>query len=172
MIKKIYFTLCFVLSAFYALADPHDCMSKEDAELLAQKVLNQYVMDYCDCCDAMAGDKVVYASLLLVTQAMVVPCSYDAERFSVAIKYTFLSAYNAKKGKLTAKGAIKQINKNLLISSNISLNYHFYMKNGSPERLYVLLDKKEEYTSTCWRLDRFPTAKEVGDKKYKLFMAK
>jgi|GEM_PF-2262771 len=172
--KKILFSLALLFASVCVFADPHDCMNKDEAEALAQKILNQYIIDYCDCCEAN-NDKAdlvaVSAKLLLVTKATVVPCTYDETRYSVTLTYTFVSAYNAKNGKLSSKGAMKQINSKMHIATTASLNYHFYLHKGKAETLYGILSKEIE-NKGCWGLDRFPTAKEVGDAKYKDFLAK
>lgn len=171
--KKIFSTLVCVLFASWAFADPHDCMSKEEAETLAKKITNQYIIDYCDCCDAVNPDApalLTSAKLLYVQQATVVPCSYDEGRFSVKITYTYAGAYNVDKGILKGKNIAKAQEDAMKIQEAVSLNYHFYLKNGKADRLYGLLGLKPE--GTCDGLNRFPTAKETKDKNYKAFLSK
>jgi hypothetical protein len=172
--KKIFLT-CFLLScSFLALADPHDCMSKAEAETLSKKILKQYIIDYCDCCDSVNPDANVLttsAKLLWVTSAQVVPCSYDETRYSVKIGYSFVGAYNVETGKLKGENLAKMTSNVLRIADYVSLNYHFFWSAGKVDRLYGLLQKAQEYGG-CDGLDRFPTAKEADDKKYKAFISK
>lgn len=172
--KKIITTIFCLLVSFWAFADPHDCMTKEEATTLAQKILNQYIIDYCDCCDSAnpdAEELSVSAKLLYIKAATVVPCAYDAERFSVKITYDFGGAYSITEGTLKGKTLANASSEAMKIQDNVSLNYHFCLKNGKVERLYGMLNQKPSY-GTCKGLNRFPTAKEVKDKKYKAFISK
>lgn len=172
--KNLLLAYFFLACPFLAFADPHDCMTKEEAETLAKKILNQYIMDYCDCCDSVnpeANSLTTSAKLLLVTSAQIVPCSYDETRYAVKISYTFVGAFDVEKGKLKGEILAKVASTPLHIFENVSLNYHFYWSAGKVDRLYGLLQKSQEYGG-CEGLDRFPNAKEADDKKYKAYISK
>ncbi len=176
LMKKIQTLLACLLFALplSLWADPHDCMSKEEAETLAKKILNQYIIDYCDCCDSANPDAHVLTSsakLLYIIEATVEKCSYDDTRFSVKIRYNFGGAFEVEKGSLKGKNLAKAPSELMHVWNNVSLNYHFYLNNGKPARLYGLLNQQPTY-GTCEGLDRFPTAKECKDKNYKAFLSK
>jgi hypothetical protein len=176
LMKKIQTLRACLLFAvpLWVWADPHDCMTREEAETLAKKIMNQYIIDYCDCCDSANPDTPkLYSSakLLYIKEATIVPCSYDEGRFSVKITYNFGGAFDVEKGILNGKNLAKAPSKDVPVAQYVSLNYHFYLKNGKPDRLYGLLDQKPSY-GTCDGLNRFPSAKECKYKDYKEFLAK
>lgn len=136
------------------LADANDCFSKETAELLAKKSLNQYIMSYCDCCADNGGPK--QATLLFVKSAKVVVCEYDDKRYSVEMEYDVAGQFSVDKGKLDANSFAATSEG--FIPNKISLDYHFALINGKAAIMYKFVGIKNK-NAICSSLDIFPALK-------------
>lgn len=148
------------VSGFQLYADPHDCMSKADAQKLANKIIEQqFFVDYCDCCD---ND---IAHLFQVMDAEVVACSYDSERYSVKVKKLFLIAFKVNNGSIVKGSYSDQLTDFKRNNSILSLNYHYYWDGFTAEGLAILIGKDEE-ESTCSGLNDFPEPSAVKYKEY------
>lgn len=172
MLKRIIFSILFVCSAFSVWADYDDCMTKAEAEDLAAKVNQKYIIDYCDCCDKVnpEADKIeTGAKLIKVTSAKVVVCDYDETRYSVEITFEFIAAFDINKGKLKMKTLTTAEKGKLAVVKRVSLNYHFYTDGKKAYPLYDLVGKKRE-SPGCGGISRFPTPEEINDKGYQEFI--
>jgi len=165
MKKLLFSTLCVVL--FWGLstqswADPHDCMTKAEAEKLAILIEEEYIFDYCDCC--ASGKAEFYARLLKVKKARVVNCSWDRSQYSVAIEYDWIASFEVNDGRL-GKFMLPILDPAFLdvdLSNGIAtLNYHFYLDGSKAQRLEKLLSK--DSGNGCPGMNRFPTTREMPD---------
>ncbi|TAF67783.1 MAG: hypothetical protein EAZ55_01830 [Cytophagales bacterium] len=163
--KKILFPLLTLILLGYSItktyADPEDCMSKEEAELLAKEIKAQkYIIDYCDCCADVNTDAIVTANLLLIKTATVVPCEYDDTRFSVKIEYDLIKSLEVKSGEYVGTATW---NGNPI--KNALLNYQFFYADAVALQLgYAVRDSYQ--APSCSGLQTFPDAKWINDKKY------
>lgn len=156
-------------------ADPHDAMSKEEADLLASKIVNTFIIDYCDCCDEANPDAnkwEVGAKLLYIKTATVVPCEYDNTRYSVKITFDFIGAFDVKNGIIKTKRYKEQYTDKTPVFEYVSLNYHFYTDGKNAYRMYDLINYQGDKYGTCKGLNRFPAENEVKDDNYKSFLNK
>lgn len=121
--KHILFLLATLALSFSAQADAWDNLTKEEAERVVEKLEAQpYIFDYCDCCDAK-GEYAAKTYFIKVTKTEIVPCSWDAQYFSVKMTYTILAevkytskGINTKKLKAHANSVGQDI---------FTMNYHW-----------------------------------------------
>jgi len=176
--KKLSYLFIVVLSVLFSntvFADPHDCMTKAEADLLASKIVNTFIMDYCDCCDEnnpKANKWEVGGKLLYIKTATVVPCEYDAARYSVKITFDFIGAFDVKDGIIKTKKYKDEYTTKTPVFEYVSLNYHFYTDGKKAYRMYDLVKYTGDQYGTCKGLNRFPTADEVKNNAYKEFLNK
>ena len=149
----------------FVLADPEDCMSKEEAENLIKNVKKEkYIMDYCDCCAEL--DPSVTANLLLITKLSIVPCEYDSESFSVKIETQTVASFLVIDQQYTSKTTFNANPINYAL-----LNYQYYYTDGVALRLGYII--RVEYDAPdCSGLNTFPDPNLVNDKKYKSWYKK
>lgn len=177
MKKFIYLLTVLILTSIShtIFADPHDCMTKEQADLLASKILNTFIMDYCDCCDEnnpKANKWEVGGKLIYVKTATVVPCEYDLTRYAVKITFDFIGAFDVKNGVIKTKKYKDEYTSQTPVFEYVSLNYHFYTDGKKAYRMYDLVNYQGDKYGTCQGLNRFPTADEVKNNAYKEFINK
>lgn len=140
MLKFVIGFLLLMLAANAAFADPWDCMTKDEAKaLVAYLKKNPYVMDYCDCCNQDGTT----AQLLYIQKAVVKPCEYDAERFSVEVTALVLSENTVnKEGSIMTSQANAQMPSSQLL---LSLNYHYTVGDGTNLPLLYALPSALSY---------------------------
>ena len=152
--KKVIFSLVFAFSFMFAntvLADATECFSKETAELLAKKSLNQYIVGYCDCCADVGGKAL--ATLVYVKSTKVVECRYDENSYSVEMEFDVTGTFNVLEKK--PDNASFEVTQTSKMSNILSLDYHFFFANGKASRLFDLVDVKNPNTP-CSSLTTFP----------------
>lgn len=165
-ISTFLFVILLTLTSFVTLADPHYCMSRDEAETLVKKLSQEaYILDYCDCCNDIS-DTGVNAFLIQITQMDIVPCEYDDTRFSVAIETAILAALKVKNGQYIAQ--VDEIASEPLFAL---LNYQFFLHEGQAQALGLLV-KKDYERPNCSGIKGFPPAKMVNNRKYKAWLRK
>ncbi len=163
--KSLYlvlFTLFLSTISFNMYADPTDCMSKSEAEDLAKKIKNQYIVRYCDCCADVNKDAQVKGALFLVTSVSIVTCQYDSDRFSVRMTTSFVSSFNVGDSKPVFVGNVNDTDSDPL-DSNATLNYHFYWDGKKAKQLGFLIGNTDGIGG-CSGLSQFPNPKDVNNK--------
>ena len=179
--KKILALALACSLGFQAQADPHDCISQAQAEQLIAKLKTQkYLVDYCDCCDEVAGEydnnpDAVGAQLVEMINFVIVPCDYDSERVSVKIIGNVIGYSGVHKGKYHDTYSTASPMGLPPFEENASLNYQFYLgKGGKALQLGNLLgnypDKVEGGTNSCTGLQGFPPPQELYNEEYEAWL--
>jgi hypothetical protein len=176
MMKKIFFVCLFAIFACTGLhADPIEDLTKEEAAALVNYLeKNPFLVDYCDCCDDLnAPENRVYAKLIFVEKAEIVPCSYNDEKVSVKITGTVVTG-----GTVNAEGVMEGVEVQGYAYENengsptlATLNYHFVYQEGVVKRLGSIVKvNTDDYK--CNPLSAFPLAEETADfeKPYKNYL--
>lgn len=92
--------IAIVLALFCSIvakADAWDNLTREEAEKVVEHLkAHPFIFDYCDCCQDEPYPTEIY--LLKVTDASIVPCDWDAEKFSVKIESEMMAlvSYNER----------------------------------------------------------------------------
>lgn len=165
--KKIILLIVAVSTFLVAKADPWDDLTESQAKaVVAFLKKNPFVLDYCDCCDNPE------VSLIKIVKAEVVPCEWNAEKFSVrALSWTI--------GKLEVNGdtpsAYRAEGSMAPTDYIIMMNYTFvYSKTG---KWAVPFFKEVAYDRDhiCKGATKFPNPKEnpgITDAEYIAWYAK
>lgn len=164
--KKIYFLLLTLLVNTALWADPHDCISKIEAEALIERLLEErYLVNFCDCCYDLSGSS-VEAKLIYVKSAKIINCYYDSERVSVRMETEVLGSYKILDQNYAESMDFEPVNEWTAI-----LNYQFFLDKGKIRHLGFAI--KEDYEPpSCSGLKGFPSAKLVKKKTYKSWLKK
>ncbi|GEM_PF-1455790 len=82
---KLFAVVVTLFISSLAYADAWDNLTYEEAEAVVRYVeQNPYVFDYCDCCQSDDDEDDIYlVKLMKVTDAEIVPCSWNTEMYSV-----------------------------------------------------------------------------------------
>ena len=149
------------------MADPHDCMSREDAEALIQKLMEErYIVDFCDCCYEISSPQDVTAKLLYVKSAEIIDCSYSKGRFSVRLDTEMMGSFEIRNQTYDKATIYDGPNHRLAV-----LNYQFYLKDGKSAQLGYLINSDYD-PPNCSGLKAFPAAKLIKNKKYTAWLRK
>ena len=165
MTKRIVSVFLLFFLAFTAFADPTEDMTIEEAATLVSYLKdNPYIVDYCDCCDDLKpGGERVYAKLILVEKAEIIPCTYSPEKFSVILHGTVVAGGIVNEdGRMTGveiQGYAYELDNGE--PALAALNYHFAYQNGKVVRLGKVVEVNQDYA--CNPLHFFPSHKELGD---------
>ncbi len=121
--KNALLVFLFSIVSLFASADAWDNLTKEEAERVVEKLEAQpYIFDYCDCCSS-SGEYAVKTYFVKVTKTEIVPCSWDAQYFSVKMTYQILAEVKyTKKGINTKK---LKASANAIGEDVFKMNYHW-----------------------------------------------
>ena len=128
MTRKLFVLLFFCFAFLAVMADPIEDMTMEEAKSLVKYLKdNPYLVDYCDCCDKNPGGERVFASLIRVDATEIIPCTYDASRYSVKLTATVIAGGNVNtKGKMESVEIQGHVYENEFDYPTLAtLNYHF-----------------------------------------------
>jgi hypothetical protein len=168
----------FAVSIETVSADPWDCMTESQAnELMTFLKKNPFVVDYCDCCDAVArkyDNRKIFGHLIKIEKMEIVRCSWDESQFSVNIlESTILLSGIIENNKfITAKADYTDLE---LYNQSwpITLNYTWTYKAGKSSRLFENIPYNADDVN-CSGLKKFPSPSEVPaaklQKAYKKFI--
>ena len=167
---------------FLASADPWDCMSKTEAEALKTYLeKNPFMLDYCDCCDDVAREydnKKVKGYLVEIKSLEIVPCSWDAERYSVQVtEHKVWSSGYVERGTFEPDAKVDLAD---FPGADgpwpVAANYAYTLQKGKAVTLYKVNGMTDEKTD-CRAPYSFPAPKAIKmgcwkKRKYRRFYKK
>lgn len=163
--KKILFSLLLCCSSLL-FADPIEDFSLADANrIVAFLKENPFMIDYCDCCNEVLseGEAPIEAKLIRIIEREIVPCEYNAERYSIRIT-----------GEILAKGIIenkKMTNIHVLprdeaeeYNTLLSANYFFCADKRKIGQLGMITQDDKLYKEyKCGGISGFPAPSALAN---------
>jgi hypothetical protein len=167
MMKKLIFTLLTLSFFITAKADVWDDLTQNQAKAV-QSFLKKsmFVLDYCDCCD----DSEVF--LLKITNTEIIPCSWNAEKFSVKASAWRIAKLETIKGEPTAYRAAGLSE---LVEFTITMNYTFVFSKSGKWAVPLFKEVAYDRDHICKGATKFPNPSEnenITDSDYKKWYAK
>ena len=165
--KKVLFTLLALSFFVIAKADAWDDLTQKQAKAVQSFLKkNKFVLDYCDCCN----DSEVY--ILKIEQAELVPCSWNAEKFSVKTSAVRIAKLETNKGEPSAYRAVGMSER---VDYVITMNYTFVFSKAGKWAVPFFKEVAYDRDHICKGATKFPNPAEnekIADSAYIKWYAK
>lgn len=161
--KKILF-LALLFCTSFLFADPIEDFSLADANRIVDFLKeNPFMIDYCDCCNDVLseGEAPIQAKLIRIVEREIVPCEYDASRYSIRITAEILATgviENKKMSSLRVLPRDEAEEYNTLLSAN----YFFCADKRKIGQLGMITQDDKLYKEyNCGGVAAFPAPSEL-----------